>query len=79
MRSRNLPLLFFLGNQVDGEFPIAGVNGAYYTGEFVYTNLETTAPRLFTRARTTGRLVCERHVRHVFSFIEWLKMPSSSF
>ena len=39
MIARNLSLLLYLGNQVDGEFPIAGVNGAYYTGEFVYINL----------------------------------------
>ena len=32
----------YLGNQVDGEFPIAGVYSAYYTGDFVNTNLEST-------------------------------------
>ena len=46
MLSRNLPLLVSLGNQFDGDFPIAGVNGACYTGEFVYINLEITAPPL---------------------------------
>ena len=43
MIARNPSLLLYLGNQVDGEFPIAGVNGAYYTGEFVYINLEITS------------------------------------
>ena len=39
MLARNPSLLVHLGNQFDGEFFIAGVNGLYYTGEFVYTNL----------------------------------------
>ena len=43
MLARNPSLLFHLGNQVDCDFPIAGVNGAHYTGEFVYTNLEITS------------------------------------
>ena len=35
----------YIGNQVDGEFSITGVNSAYYTGDFMYTNLESTSYR----------------------------------
>ena len=34
---------FYLGNQVDGELTIGGVNSAHYTGDFAYTNLESTS------------------------------------
>ena len=40
MLARNPSLLFSFSNQFDGEFPIAGVNSAYYTGEFMYINFE---------------------------------------
>ena len=43
MLARNPSLLFYLGNQVDGEFPIAGVNSVNHTGDFMYTNLESTS------------------------------------
>ena len=43
MHARNSSLLFNVHNQVDGEFSIAGVNGAYNTGEFVYTDSEITS------------------------------------
>ena len=37
------PSLPSAGNQVDAELTIGGVNGADYTGDFVYTNLESTS------------------------------------
>ena len=69
MLARSSFVLVSLGNQVDAEFPIAGVNtcpslsfslttkstescsfigvnGAHYTGEFMNTNIDITAPRL---------------------------------
>ena len=33
----------YSGIQVDGESTISGVNGAYYTGDFIYTNLDSTS------------------------------------
>ena len=35
----------FLGNQVDGELTIGSLNSAHYTGDFLYTNLESTSYR----------------------------------
>ena len=35
----------YLGNQVDGELTIGSLNSAHYTGDFVYTNLESTSHR----------------------------------
>ena len=34
-----------LGNQVDGELTTGSINIAYYTGNFVYTILESTSYR----------------------------------
>ena len=34
---------FYLGNQVDEKLTIGGVNSAHYTGDFAYTNLESTS------------------------------------
>ena len=34
---------FYLGNQVNEELTIGGVTSAHYTGDFAYTNLESTS------------------------------------
>ena len=34
---------FYLENQVDDKLTIGGVNSAHYTGDFAYTNLESTS------------------------------------